>query len=62
MQIAIRFLSYPNAFIGYPVNPELSGFPMITCGNDISKAIKQDMQISDWITLKIAITFVYIKK
>ncbi len=40
-------LSYPNAFIGYPVNPELSGFPLKTCGNDLSRATKQDAQISN---------------
>jgi len=44
-------LSYPNAFIGYPVNPELSGFPLKTCGKDLSRAIKQNTQISNRTTL-----------
>ncbi|MCF6153717.1 MAG: hypothetical protein E3K36_00380 [Candidatus Brocadia sp.] len=46
-------MSYPNAFIGYPVNPEPPGFPLKTCGNDISRAIKQVMQISNQTTLTI---------
>ncbi|TVL97662.1 MAG: hypothetical protein CV082_03400 [Candidatus Brocadia sp. BL1] len=43
-------MSYPNAFIGSPVNPELPGFPLKTCGNYISRAIKQDTQISNRTT------------
>ena len=45
--LPIRFLLYPNTFIGYSVNQKPHGFPLKTCGNGISRGTKQDLHISN---------------
>ncbi|TWU53711.1 hypothetical protein B188_16880 [Candidatus Brocadiaceae bacterium B188] len=51
LEICVYGFVIPERFYRVSSEPRPPGFPLKTCGNDISSAIKQDMQISNRTTL-----------